>query len=80
MTLHKGSIYVIVLLTFSASDQVSLVLDVFADGYAQYDSALEVACSPVSLVDIGVGFAAVGLLSMRGILGYEGWRWLFLIE
>ncbi|KAF2031439.1 major facilitator superfamily transporter [Setomelanomma holmii] len=32
------------------------------------------------IVDIGVGFAAVGLLSMRGILGYEGWRWLFLTE
>ncbi|KAF3054793.1 hypothetical protein GL218_07437 [Daldinia childiae] len=32
------------------------------------------------MVDIGVGFAAVGLLSMRGILGYAGWRWLFLIE
>ncbi|KXH51841.1 major facilitator superfamily transporter [Colletotrichum salicis] len=32
------------------------------------------------LVDIGVGFAAVDLVSMRGILGYEGWRWLFLIE
>ncbi|KAI6082735.1 MFS general substrate transporter [Hypoxylon rubiginosum] len=32
------------------------------------------------LVDIGVGFAAVGLLSMRGMLGYEGWRWLFLIQ
>ncbi|TDZ53986.1 putative transporter [Colletotrichum trifolii] len=32
------------------------------------------------LVDIGVGFAAVGLVSMRGILGYEGWRWMFLIE
>lgn len=32
------------------------------------------------LVDISVGFAAVGLVSMRGILGYEGWRWFFLIE
>ncbi|KAL4929333.1 major facilitator superfamily domain-containing protein [Aspergillus undulatus] len=32
------------------------------------------------LVGIGVGFAAVGLLSMSGILGYAGWRWLFLIE
>ncbi|KAF6815137.1 major facilitator superfamily transporter [Colletotrichum plurivorum] len=33
-----------------------------------------------SVIDIGVGFAAVGLLSMRGLLGYEGWRWMFLIE
>ncbi|KAF4989859.1 hypothetical protein FDECE_14568 [Fusarium decemcellulare] len=32
------------------------------------------------LVDIATGFAAVGLLSMRGMLGYAGWRWLFLIE
>ncbi|KAM0442265.1 hypothetical protein ACHAQK_004596 [Fusarium lateritium] len=32
------------------------------------------------LVDIAVGFAAVGMLSMRGMLGYAGWRWLFLIE
>ncbi|BGP42181.1 hypothetical protein JCM10450v2_006271 [Rhodotorula kratochvilovae] len=26
------------------------------------------------------GFAAVGLLKMRGTLGWEGWRWMFLIE
>ncbi|KAL2862688.1 major facilitator superfamily domain-containing protein [Aspergillus lucknowensis] len=32
------------------------------------------------VADIGVGFAAVGLLSMRGVGGYAGWRWLFLIE
>ncbi|KAI0528189.1 major facilitator superfamily transporter [Xylaria bambusicola] len=32
------------------------------------------------IVDIGVGFAAVGLLSLRGVLGYAGWRWLFLVE
>ncbi len=31
-------------------------------------------------VEIGVGFAAVGLLSLRGVLGYAGWRWLFLVE
>ncbi|GAA5840706.1 hypothetical protein JCM9279_007409 [Rhodotorula babjevae] len=27
-----------------------------------------------------VGFAAVGLLKMRGVLGHAGWRWMFLIE
>ncbi|KAI1317764.1 major facilitator superfamily transporter [Xylariaceae sp. FL0255] len=32
------------------------------------------------LVEIGTGFAAVGLLSLRGTLGYAGWRWLFLVE
>ncbi|OJJ59265.1 hypothetical protein ASPSYDRAFT_178609 [Aspergillus sydowii CBS 593.65] len=32
------------------------------------------------LVQIVTGFAAVGLLSMRGVLGYAGWRWMFLID
>jgi hypothetical protein len=33
-----------------------------------------------TIVEIAIGFAAVGMLSMRGMLGYAGWRWLFLIE
>lgn len=33
-----------------------------------------------SFVDIITGFAAVGLLKMRGIGGHAGWRWMFLIE
>ncbi|KAI0161970.1 major facilitator superfamily transporter [Xylariaceae sp. FL1272] len=32
------------------------------------------------LVSIATGFLAVGLLSLRGYLGYAGWRWLFLVE
>lgn len=28
----------------------------------------------LSVVDIVTGFMAVGLLKMRGVLGYEGWR------
>jgi hypothetical protein len=31
-------------------------------------------CSIVS------SFLAYGILHMRGVLGYAGWRWLFLIE
>ena len=30
--------------------------------------------------DIFAAFSAFGLLHMRGVLGYSGWRWLFLIE
>ncbi|KAF4122228.1 Major Facilitator Superfamily [Geosmithia morbida] len=30
--------------------------------------------------EIAFGFASVGLLSMRGVLGYAGWRWLYLID
>ncbi|CED82286.1 Permease of the major facilitator superfamily [Phaffia rhodozyma] len=32
------------------------------------------------VADMLVGFLAVGLLQMRGVLGYAGWRWMFLIE
>ncbi|KAF1986879.1 MFS general substrate transporter [Aulographum hederae CBS 113979] len=34
----------------------------------------------MSVADIVAGFLAYGLLRMRGIEGYSGWRWMFLIE
>ncbi len=30
--------------------------------------------------DIFAAFSAFALLHMRGVLGYSGWRWLFLVE
>ncbi len=32
------------------------------------------------IADLVTAFLAVGLLKMRGTLGYAGWRWMFLIE
>lgn len=32
------------------------------------------------VTDIIAPIIAFGVLRMRGVLGYEGWRWLFLIE
>ncbi|CAH0053637.1 unnamed protein product [Clonostachys solani] len=32
------------------------------------------------ITDIVAPLLAFGVLRMRGVLGYEGWRWLFLIE
>jgi len=34
----------------------------------------------MTVADIIAALAAAGLLQMRGVLGHEGWRWLFLIE
>ncbi|KAJ5833280.1 hypothetical protein N7474_001591 [Penicillium riverlandense] len=34
----------------------------------------------ISLAEIIASFLAVGLLSVQGVAGVEGWRWLFLIE
>ncbi|CAG8955299.1 hypothetical protein HYFRA_00011281 [Hymenoscyphus fraxineus] len=34
----------------------------------------------MSAADILAAFLAVGLLQMRGVQGYSGWRWLFMIE
>ncbi|KAI1385364.1 MFS general substrate transporter [Hypoxylon trugodes] len=34
----------------------------------------------MSLADIICALLAAGFLKMRGVLGYAGWRWLFLLE
>ncbi|CAH2350777.1 uncharacterized transporter [[Candida] railenensis] len=34
----------------------------------------------LSLVQITTSILAFGILRLRGLLGWEGWRWLFLIE
>lgn len=33
-----------------------------------------------SFANIFTGFTSVGLIQMRGVLGYAGWRWMFLIH
>src|SRR5699024_4759235 len=34
----------------------------------------------MTLADILAALLAAGLLHMRGVLGYAGWRWMFLVE
>ncbi|KAH8168945.1 major facilitator superfamily protein [Sarocladium implicatum] len=34
----------------------------------------------MQIADIIAAFLAYGILHMRGVLGYAGWRWMFLIE
>ncbi|CAI5757039.1 unnamed protein product [Candida verbasci] len=34
----------------------------------------------LALTQIGTALLAFGILRMRGILGYSGWQWLFLLE
>jgi hypothetical protein len=34
----------------------------------------------MGIADIAAALLAYGILHMRGVLGYAGWRWMFLIE
>ena len=34
----------------------------------------------MSIADILSALMAYGLLHMRGVAGYAGWRWLFMVE
>jgi hypothetical protein len=34
----------------------------------------------MSIADVSAAFLAFGLLHLRGVHNYSGWRWLFLIE
>jgi hypothetical protein len=36
--------------------------------------------SALQVADIISGFLGAGFLSLRGLQGHEGWRWLFLFE
>ncbi|BAE57542.1 major facilitator superfamily domain-containing protein [Aspergillus flavus] len=41
---------------------------------------LSIFWTALSLTTIVTSFMAFGILHMRGVLGWAGWRWLFLIE
>jgi len=50
--------------------------------YTKYDLPLRLAIFYTinPLANMITSFLAVGILQMRGILGYAGWRWMFLLE
>ena len=50
--------------------------------YNKYDLPIRLAIFYTinPFTDIVTSFLGAGLLQMRGVLGYAGWRWMFLLE
>jgi hypothetical protein len=50
--------------------------------YDKYDLPIRLAIFYTinPLTEIVTSFLGAGLLQMRGVLGYAGWRWMFLLE
>jgi len=50
--------------------------------YNKYDLPIRLAIFYTinPFTEIVTAFLGAGLLQMRGVLGYAGWRWMFLLE
>ena len=63
----------------TGSAQVVLYLSYFYK-HTEMGLRLSLFWVMVPFADIIAAFLAYGIMHMRGVLGYSGWRWMLLIE